>query len=189
MALCFGALAAQTSSDSDLTFLRQDSGKNLSLMNLSFFSIIDDFGINGLDIGEAVKFKAPKSNWKLYGVQILGWSGFNNTTQSYPMDKNFLLEIRDKDLRLLYSFADAQNGYFLSNQGPFKGVIEIPQLTVTEDFYVVFYDRGGMMIAMEEENGTGNSYLYGNGDLEPAQLTAVNNESVGINWMIEAVGK
>lgn len=189
MALCFGAMAADTPSGSDLTILKQDSGKNISEMNLSFLSIIDEFGADGLGMAEAVKFKAPKSGWKLYGVQILGWSGYNNTTQSYPMDRNFLLEIRDNDLRLLYRFADAQNGYFLSNQGPFYGVIEIPPLAVTEEFYVVFYDRGGMIVAMEEENGTGNSFLYGNGNLEPAQLTTATNETIGINWIIEAVGK
>ena len=189
MALCFGAMAADTPSGSDLTILKQDSGKNISDMNLGFISIIDEFGADGLGMGEAVKFKAPKSGWKLYGVQVLGWSGYNNTTESYPMDRNFLLEIRDNDLRLLYRFADAQNGYFLSNQGPFYGVIEIPPLAVTEEFYVVFYDRGGMIIAMEEENGTGNSFLYGNGNIEPAQLTTATNETIGINWIIEAVGK
>lgn len=189
MVLCSGAIAAETSSWSDLTILKQDSGKNVTEMNLSLFSIADEFGLNGLDIGEAVKFKSPKSGWKLYGVQILGWSGFNNTTQSFPMDRNFLLEIRDKDLNILYKFADFQNYYFLSDQGPFYGFIEIPPLAVTEEFYVIFYDRGGMVVAMEQDSGTSNSFLYGNRSLAPAQLTTLTNESIGINWMIEAMGK
>jgi len=189
MLLCFGAMAIDESPGSDLTILRQDSGKNLSEMNISFLSIIEEFGAEGMDMGEAVKFKAPRSGWKLYGVQILGWSGYNKTTESYPIDKNFLLEIRDKDLHLLYRFADAQNGYFLSDQGPLYGVIEIPPLTVTEEFYVVFYDRGSMIVAMEADKGTGNSFLYSNGNLEPAQLTTATNETIGINWIIEAVGK
>jgi len=182
-------MAIDESPGSDLTILRQDSGKNLSEMNISFMSIIEEFGAEGMDMGEAVKFKAPRSGWKLYGVQILGWSGYNKTTESYPIDKNFLLEIRDKDLHLLYRFADAQNGYFLSDQGPLYGVIEIPPLTVTEEFYVVFYDRGSMIVAMEADKGTGNSFLYSNGNLEPAQLTTATNETIGINWIIEAVGK
>lgn len=189
VALCFGSIAQETSSGSDLTTLKQDSGKNASDMNLSLFSIADEFGAEGLDIGEAVKFKAPRSGWKLYGVQVLGWSDFNSTDQSYPMDTNFLLEIRDKDLRLLYRFADIQNGYFLSDLGPIYGAIEIPPLTITDEFYVVFYDRGGMGVAMETDSGTGSSFLFSNGALEPAQRTTAENETIKINWIIEAIGK
>ncbi len=190
MALCINAIAADTTSTSKLTVLKEDSGKNISMMNLTLFSATDEFGAAGLSIGEAVKFTAPKAGWKLNGVQILGWSGFNNTTQTYPSDRNFLLEIRDKDLHLLYRFADAQNGYFLSPQAPIYGAIEIPALPVTGDFYVVFYDRGAMGVAMEEDSGTGNSFLFGNGVLEPAQRTiAATNETVMVNWIIEALGQ
>jgi len=189
MAICSAAIAAEEFSWSDMTILKQDSGKNVTEMNLSLFSIVDVFGLDGLDDGEAVKFKSPKSGWKLYGVQVLGWSGFNNTTQTFPADSNFLLEIRDKNLNLLYKFADVQNGYFLSYQGPFYGLIEIPPLTVPEEFYVIFYDRGGMVVAVEEDSGTGNSFLYSNRGLEPAQLITATNETIGINWMIEAIGK
>lgn len=188
MALCFGATAAETLSWSDMTILKQDSGKNITEMNLSGFTIINEFGVEGLNIGEAVLFNSPKSGWKLYGVQVLGWNTYNNTAQTLPADCNFLLEIRDKDLNLLYKFADAQNAYFLSDQGPIYGIIEIPPLAVPEEFYVVFYDRGGMIIAMEEDSGTGNSFLYGNRNLDPAQMITPTNETIRINWMIEAIG-
>lgn len=159
-------------------------------MNLSLFSITDEFGVSGMNIGEAVKFTAPKAGWKIKGVKVLGWSGFNNTTKMFPSDRNFLLEIRDKDLNLLYRFADVQNGYFLSPTGPFFGAIEIPALPVTGDFYVVFYDRGSMVILMEEDNGTGNSFIYGNGEILPAQkVNTTTNQTYAINWMIEAVGQ
>jgi hypothetical protein len=189
MALCISALGADATA-SEFTELKQDSGKNVSEMNLSLFTIISAFGLEGLNIGEAVKFTSPKAGWKLRAVNVLGWSGFNNTTQTFPSDRNFLLEIRDKDLNLLYRFADAQNGYFLSQTGPIDGVIEIPALPVTGDFYVVFYDRGSMAILMEEDNGTGNSFLYSNGILEPAQRTIVaTNETYPVNWMIRALGQ
>jgi hypothetical protein len=189
MALCISALGADATA-SEFTELKQDSGKNVSEMNLSLFTIISAFGLEGLNIGEAVKFTSPKAGWKLRAVNVLGWSGFNNTTQTFPSDRNFLLEIRDKDLNLLYRFADAQNGYFLSQTGPIDGVIEIPALPVTGDFYVVFYDRGSMEILMEKDNGTGNSFLYSNGILEPAQRTIVaTNETYPVNWMIRALGQ
>jgi hypothetical protein len=189
LTLCISVLGADTTAPK-LTILREDSGKNVSLMNLSLFTTLSEFGLDGLHIGEAVKFTAPKAGWKLRGVQVAGWSGFNNTTKVFPADKNFLLEIRDKDLNLLYKFADAQNGYFLSPTGPVSGVIEIPALPVTGDFYVVFYDRASMEILREQDSGIGKSFYFGNGILEPAERTiAATNQTYQINWLIEALGE
>jgi len=189
MTLCINALG-QDSAASEFTALKQDSGKNVSEMNLTLFTVTSAFGLEGLNVGEAVKFTAPKAGWKLRGVQVLGWSGFNNTTQTFPSDRNFLLEIRDKDLNLLYKFADAQNGYFLSPAGPIFGSIEIPAVPVTGDFYVVFYDRGSMAVLMEEDEGTGNSFFFSNGELEPAQkINVTTNQTYELNWMIEALGQ
>ncbi|VVB71362.1 Uncharacterised protein [uncultured archaeon] len=188
-ALCFGAVAADNAATSGTTVLSQDSGKNVSLMKMTLFRSIDEFGIYGLGVGEAVKFTAPKSDWKLKSVEILAWSGFNNSTQSFPADKNFLLEIRDKDLNVLYKFADAQNNYFLSPTAPVYGTIEIPALIISGDFYVIFYDRGSAYVVMENGNGTGNSYLFSNGLMDPAErIIGTTNETVKVNWMIKAVG-
>jgi hypothetical protein len=186
-ALCINAIAAE-SATSQLTALREDSGKNYSEMNFTLFSSMAEFG--SLNIGEAVKFTAPSAGWKLQMVRVLAWSGFNNSTQRFPADKNIMLEIRDKDLNLLYKFADAQNNYFLSETGPLFGEIEIPAVPVTGDFYVVFYDRGAAHIVMENNEGTGNSFLYMGGQILPAESTIQEtNETIKINWLIEAVGK
>jgi hypothetical protein len=188
-ALCINAIAAETAI-SKLTTLREDSGKNYSEMNFTLFSIIDDFGLQGLGIGEAVKFTAPKAGWMLQKVRVVGWSGFNESTGKFPADKNIMLEIRDKDLNLLYKFADAQNNYFLSETGPLFSEIEIPAVPVTGDFYVVFYDRGATNIGMENNNGTGNSVLFMGGKILPAERTIPEtNETIKINWLIEAAGK
>ena len=53
-------------------------------MNFTLFSTLNEFGAQGLGIGEAVKFTAPKAGWKLQKVRVLGWSGFNNSTQNVP---------------------------------------------------------------------------------------------------------
>ena len=158
-------------------------------MNFTLFSSLNEFGI-GLSVGEAVKFTAPNAGWKLQKVRVLAWSGFNNSTQTFPADRNIMLEIRDKDLNLLYKFADAQNNYFLSETGPLFGEIEIPAVPVTGDFYVVFYDRGAAHIGMENNNGTGNSFLFIGGQILPAERTIQEtNETIKINWLIEAAGK
>ena len=186
-ALCINAIAAQIAT-SKLTTLREDSGKNYSEMNFTLFSSLAEFGI--LDAGEAVKFTAPKSGWKLQKVRIVGWSGFNQSAQKFPDDGNIMLEIRDKDLNILYKFADAQNNYFLSDTGPLFGEIEIPTVLVTGDFYVVFYDRGAARIGMETTDSTGKSFLFMGGQMQPADIPLnETNETVKINWLIEALGK
>ncbi len=186
-ALCINAIAAETAAPK-LTILREDSGKNYSEINFTLFSSLAEF--SSLEVGEAVKFTAPKAGWKLQKVRVLGWSGYNVSSQSFPADRNVMLEIRDKDLNILYKFADAQNNYFLSDAGPLFGEIEIPAVPVTGDFYVVFYDRGAAPIGMENINGTGKSFIFINGQILPADRTIQEtNETVKINWLIEAAGK
>jgi hypothetical protein len=47
-----------------------------------------------------------------------------------------------------------------------------------------------MAVLMEKDSGTGNSFLYGNGILQPAQRTiTATNQTYKINWMIEALGQ
>jgi hypothetical protein len=179
-----------------ITILKADSGKNLSQMlseeNFSLYSATNSFGQDGMAIGEAVKFTAPNPGWKLMALQFVGWTGFNNTTQRFPADRNFLVEVRDKDLNLLYKFADAQNMYFASTISPVVTGIEIPALPVTGDFYVVFYDRNSMAIGMEQGlgNETSKSYFFGNGQLLPAEFTnKKTNETFKANWVIRAIGE
>jgi len=45
------------------------------------------------------------------------------------------------------------------------------------------------VILMEQDSGTGNSFLFSNGILDPAQRTIVaTNETYKVNWMIQALG-
>ncbi len=186
-ALCINAIAAQAATP-QLTTLRGDSGKNYSDINFTLFSSLVEYG--SLNVGEAVKFTSPKSGWKLQKVRILGWSGYNQTTQSYPADRNIMVEIRDKDLNLLYKFVDSQNNYFLSDVGPRFGEIEVPSVPVTGDFYVVYYDRGAAPIGTETADAAGKSYIFINGEMKPAEFPiSENNETVTVNWLMEAAGK
>jgi hypothetical protein len=177
------------SSNENVTILKQDSGTNISLMNLTLYSAGQDWGINSFSVGEAVKFTAPNPGWKLRQIRVLGWNGFNETTLSVPSPNNFLIEIRDSKLNLLYRLADTQNAYFTL---PAPGLIgiDIPALPLTGDFYIIFYDRSTMRIGVELENGSGNSYQFNsaNGDLIPADFN-IDNTTVKVNWVIRAAGE
>jgi hypothetical protein len=196
-AICFltlmGMAVAQsnaTSANQSMTVLKQDSGTNLTKMNLSLYSAATDFGIDAFGVGEAVKFTAPRPDWNLKQIRIAGWNGFNGTEKKVPTPNDFLIEIRDEKLNLLYRLADTQNAYFTFS-APVLRAIDIPALKVNGVFYVIFYDRGAMVLEMENENATGNSYFYDslNNELLPAQFTNEMNTSTKVNWIIRAVGE
>ena len=185
-ALCICASGADSTQDNLKTLTGSDL--NFSETNLTLFSSLEVFG--SLDIGEAVKFTAPSSGFNLEKVRILAWGGFNQTSKTYPAERDILIEIRYKDLNLLYKFADGQNNYFLSPAGPVYGEIEIPKMKMTGDFYVVYYDRGAAPIGAAEIADFGNSYLFNGAATFPAEFVdQETNETIGYNWAIEAIGE
>ena len=111
MGMCL-AQSNPASANPTMTVLTQDSGTNITNMNLTLYSAGHDWGIDAFSVGEAVKFTAPKPDWKLKQIRVLGWNGFNETTLVVPSPSNFLIEIRDENLNLLYRLADTQNAYF-----------------------------------------------------------------------------
>ena len=167
---------------------------NLSQKKIVSIDLLSTMGLPAYFVAEAVKFKAPKPNWKLNTVQILGWDGFNGTMESIPRERIIALEVRDKDLNLLYKFADSQLPYsnFILNvteTSPFT--IRIPSIPVSDEFYVCFYDRGAIAVACEILNETSqNSFIYiepGN-TLLPANLPFKGKESVPLNWIMTVSG-
>lgn len=196
-AICFIALMGMavaqngsTGANKTMVVLKQDSGTNITNMSMALYSAGQDWGINAFSVGEAVKFTAPEPDWKLKQIRVLGWNGFNETTMAVPSPSNFLIEVRDENLNLLYRLADTQNAYF-TLPAPALIAIDIPALPLTGDFYIIFYDRSTMRIGVELENGTGNSYQYNSmySELIPAQFIIDNNESTKVNWIIRAVGE
>jgi hypothetical protein len=195
-AFCFLAFTglgmAQSNEDSsgqNMTELKQDSTTNAS-ENVQLYSAGEDWGLNSFFFGEAVKFTAPTPGWELKQIKVLGWNFYNETSMAVPSPSNFLIEVRDGDLNLLYRLADTQNAYF-TDKVPVLRAINIPPLPVTEAFYIVFYDRSIMKIGVEVENGTGNSYVYDsiNNRMIPAEFRIEESNTTKVNWIIRAVGE
>ena len=188
MGLCL-AQSDEDGSGQNMTELKQDSTTNAS-ENVQLYSAGEDWGLNSFFFGEAVKFTAPKPGWKLKQIKVLGWNYYNETSMAVPSPSNFLIEIRDADLDLLYRLADTQNAYF-TDKVPVLRAINIPPLPVTEAFYIVFYDRSIMKIGVEVENGTGNSYVYDsiNNRMIPAEFRIEESNTTKVNWIIRAVGE
>ena len=107
-----------------------------------------------------------------------------------PLPSNFLIEVRDEELNLLYRLADTQNAYF-TDSVPVLRTINIPPLAVPDVFYIIFYDRSIMKVGVEVENGTGNSYVYNsiNSEMIPAEFRIDESNATKVNWVIRAVGE
>lgn len=169
----------------NITVLKQDSGTNLSKLNMSY-SVSPTYGS-----AQAVKFTSPKPGWRLEAVLVMATDGWNSSSQQLPTPLPFAIEIRDANLRLLYHFADTQLPYFTSNTGVRMAVIEVPELPIDGDFFVCFYGYRSLGLATELQNATGNSHYFEKqtGLLYPGVLILRNNQTLPVNWLIRALGE
>lgn len=143
-----------------------------------------------LRVAEAVKFTPPGPSWTLDAVEI--WSlvpyGENDTL---PEDQTISMEIRDESLNLLYRFTDLHLPYFAYGGKPGVGVIEVPSIPISSDFYVCFYDRGAVWVGVDPNKVENNSYFY---DMQTRELflaeIAINGseELMPVNWIIRTAG-
>jgi hypothetical protein len=166
---------------------------NISQTEFELASLMGVFGLPGFGFAEAVKFTAPSPGWNLKQVRILGWDGFNGTIESVPVRNVIALEVRDKDLNLLYKLADVQvayTNYAFNHTGPIMMEIELPSIPVSDEFYVAFYDRGSVGVGFEVLNATNNRSFILNApamEIVPAQLP-VNDSATPVNWLMEVAG-
>jgi hypothetical protein len=182
--LISGGLAAN-SQPAQLTTLKEDSGINISDMNITFV-VTPTYGY-----GQTVKFSPPRSGWKLKLISLLATDGWNFSTNEEPKPLPFTIEVRDSNLRLLYHYADIQLPYF-THSGKFGFAnVEIPDLPLRGDFFVCFYGYQSVALAAELQNATGNSYLFDKimGDLYNGTIQIGETQGIPVNWLIRVEGE
>lgn len=181
-----------TSSGDQVIYSYEGDITEKKVLPLTLFSI---YRVPALFIAEAVKFQAPKDNWKINAVQLYGYDGFNGSNESIPKERVIALEIRDKERDLLYRFSDSllpYSNYARNATFMYPLTIDIPQIPVSGEFYVCFYDRGAIAVGFEMLNESSeNSFIYiEDGDtLLPAALPKSENESTPINWIMAVGGR
>jgi hypothetical protein len=184
------AFADSQSTDEQVLYSYEGNVTDISILPVDLVSYI---GKPAFFIAEAVKFKAPKANWKVDSVQLYAWDGYDGSNESIPSERIISLEIRDKDLNLLYKFADSQipyTNYARNATGIYPLTIEIPQISVSGDFYICFYDRGAIAIASEPLNKTSeNSFLYVDGSLLNSTLPTAETTVTPVNWIMKVTGR
>ncbi|HOT06575.1 MAG TPA: hypothetical protein PLI05_05695 [Methanotrichaceae archaeon] len=157
--------------------------------NLSEVNCTDMMTLRFLTSAQTVKFTPPKAGWKLQKVQIAGWAVFDVQNETIPGQAITVLEVRDKDLNLLYQTSQVQVDYF-DFRLPFLSEIEVPALAVNGDFYVSFYGRKSVAVAFNQTGSAGNSFIYDRvtGELVPAEVFNQDNTTSPLNWVIRAFG-
>jgi hypothetical protein len=197
--LCLAALslagisaAADASASQNITLNSYEG--NLTEKKVTQVDMLSLFGSPGYFFAEAVKFKAPKPNWKINALQLYGWDGYNGTAETIPYERVIAFDIRDKDLNLLYKYSDSQlpyTNYARNATGVLPMTFELPSIPVSDEFYVCFYDRGAVTVVAERLNSSSqNSFLY----LEPAnrmleaKISISANETIPVNWLMTVKG-
>lgn len=167
---------------------------NLTDKDIFPVDLVTYFGAPAFFFAEAVKFNAPKPNWKVNAVQVIGWDGFNGTPESIPMERIIGLEIRDKDLKLLYKFADSQlpySNYANNATVMYPLTIDIPQIPVSGEFYICFFERGAVAVATEAANGISKTsfiYIENGNQMVNATLPSGENLVAPVNWIMAVSG-
>jgi hypothetical protein len=193
--ISIAGISAAADASANPNYVMKSYDGNLSQKKFDSIDMLSLYGgKTGFFIGEAVKFKAPNPGWKLNSVQVIAWDGYNGSAESIPYTRVIGLEVRDKDLNLLYKFADSQlpySNYALNATTDYPLTIEIPSIPVSDDFYVCFYDRGAVAVVFEHLNETSsNSFFYiqpGN-LMQPADIRISENETLPVNWIMSVSG-
>jgi len=131
------------------------------------------FTIDLFDIGHAVLFTPPTKPWTLDKVRVYGVCNVNLSSVV------FALEIWDNDSNLLYKLTDYSIAYF--NTTSEWTEIDIPDMTVTDDFYVCIFERGSIYAGADTDKPEMKSYVV---IRDPKSMA----KDEGLNWMIRAVG-
>jgi len=179
------AAAPEQVPQENVTVLEQDSGTNLTKMNITF-TISPTYGL-----AQAVKFTPPKSGWNLEIILVMATDSWNATSKEQPKALPFTIEIRDANFTLLYHYEGVQLPYFTNSNGVRMAAIDVPVMSMKGDFFVCFYGYGSISLAAEQQNATGNSYYYdpGTAQLFRGFLPLRNNQTIPVNWLIRVAGR
>lgn len=179
------AAAPAQVSQGNVTVLEQDSGTNLTKMNITF-TISPTYGW-----AQAVRFTPPKSGWNLENILVMATDGWNATSKEQPKPLPFTIEIRDANLTLLYHYEGIQLPYFTNSNGARMAYIDVPLMSMKGNFFVCFYGYGSISLAAEQQNSTGNSYYYDErtSQLYRGVLLLRNNQTIPVNWLIRVAGQ
>ena len=136
------------------------------------------------DPGHAVLF-SPNKTCTLDKVKIYG--AYTNISELPNYYGVFALEIWDNDTNLIYKLTDYSQAYFNTE---FEWTeIDIPNINITDDFYVCFFERGSIYVGIDTDKPANKSYVVRRCPKEMGNALYNSEEGTEkpLNWMIRAV--
>ncbi|MEA2046714.1 MAG: hypothetical protein U9N48_09405 [Euryarchaeota archaeon] len=130
--------------------------------------------------GHSVLFTAPCENWTLSGAAVYG-----KLSPEYRSDI-FVLEVWDEDLNLVSKVTD-RAGSFFGDEFDWA-LVDIPDVDVSGDFFVSFYEFAGVYVGVDLDPGPGGSLIAARNPNRILEWDVEAYRDNQTNWMIRAVG-
>ena len=130
--------------------------------------------------GHAVVFTAPTDNWSLNRVAVLGMLALK------PKSELFVVEVWDQNLSLLSRTTDKASSFFAGNLS--WSLIDIPEVKVSGDFLITFFEFGGVFLGVDTKPSSGRSLSVARNPNRIINWSVQNHSQNRTNWMIQAVG-
>jgi hypothetical protein len=103
-----------------------------------------------------------------------------------PKSELFVVEVWDQNLSLLSRTTDKASSFFASNLS--WSLIDIPEVKVSGDFLITFFEFGGVFLGVDTAPSSGRSLLVGRNPNRILNWSVQNHSQNRTNWMIQAVG-
>jgi hypothetical protein len=159
-----------------------DGGNSFGLWGLDSFS----YGFDGGPRGQAVMFSPGQTNFTINTVRVLG--------KKYGLDSKMRIEIWDDNKKVVYKKIYNHSDHFKYTDSWIWGDINIPNVKVSGDFYVVLFTGSmnpsnvpttGIYIGYDNSTITGRSYEVDNYSTI-AWISEIPQSTT--NWMIRVIG-
>lgn len=130
--------------------------------------------------GHSVLCTAPCDDWTLSSVAIYGKRTLD------PHSDIFVVEVWDENLTLLSRTTDRIASFF---GGELEwALVDIPEVEVSRNFLVNFYEFAGVYVGVDQDVGMGRSLITARNPNRILEWSVESHQQNQTNWMIWAIG-
>jgi len=130
--------------------------------------------------GHSVLYTAPCNDWTLASIAIYGKRTLDSKSDI------FVIEVWDENLTLISRSIDRSASFFGSN---FEwALVDIPDVKVSENFFVNFYEFAGVYVGIDQDVASGRSLITARNPNRILEWNFTSLQQNQTNWMIQALG-
>lgn len=130
--------------------------------------------------GHSVLYTAPCDDWTLASIAIYGKRTLD------PKSDVFVIEVWDENLTLLSRTTDRPASFFSGEFG--WALVDIPDVKVSRNFFVNFYEFAGVYVGIDLGNASGRSLITARNPNSILEWSITPQQQNQTNWMIRAFG-